>query len=977
MDAASFSSYIGSIGLGNYEEELRNLGATMFTLDELSEADLTRIGVPLLVARKALKCIASRKTLAQLSFSSGGQVGMDSPKADTAPRAQQNPAGNRPQGQIHGVNSEHSPRGGSGIRSGRGLRRGRGNNQGRPPGGGRANNQGRPPGGGRANQGAPSPGGGRGSNRGLTYPQGRAGNMGRPSPGGRGSDNRPPTEGAPSLDTGGRNGTENRLSADCGQQSPLLYNLQYSYSEFRKESLLGSGGFGSVYKADWNGTTVALKVLLEQQMGSAIVDEFISESSLMARLQHANIVRLYGITVDPYTMVLEYMAMGSLQDLLYSEKDIQFRDRISILLDVAKGLAFLHRRNVLHLDVKSPNILLTESLTAKLGDFGLSKTRKHQTSSSNSSNSMRTSGTGSQSSTTQAFGAGAVGTWRWMPPELMENKQRRRSCDVYSFGMLAWEVWTRTLPFPDCQEAVEIIGAALRGLFPEIPTSVPPQAKKLMERCRTDPAARPDMEEIQNELQDFMASPTPEQFCTPRISEQHPGPGAQPRPRLPQRPPNVSSPTTPQPMRPNVPRVVQANPGSGDHQANPVPDAGAFHAQRAEEAIMVQWDWTKAHNLANQGLAVSPENASCKSIIALCQFYGRGCVRAKKKAVEASFSLVASTTLAKIVMSMAYSTGVPDVLSKDATRAGQLANEAAASGHAFGQYTMGVCHHLGVGVEKSDAMATMWMQRSASAGFALAQTCLGAAFATGRGVSKNHNSAIAWFRAAAEQGYAVARLNLGMMVEQGLGAPRNEEEAFRLYELAAAMFLPEAMLRLGCMLVAGRGTASNPAAAVRNFRIAAELGNVKGQCNLGWMYEHGRGVDSPDVNEALKWYRLAAGSGLAEAEFNLGVIYESGKGVERDMVQAAEYYQLAADHGNANALYNLANLYMDGQGVAKSEAKAAELYTKAANRGHAYAQCNLGWMFEYGRGVARNQAKSKMYYDLAAKQNVLPKRSEN
>ncbi|CAM9885399.1 unnamed protein product [Ectocarpus sp. 13 AM-2016] len=174
-------------------------------------------------------------------------------------------------------------------------------------------------------------------------------------------------------------------------------------------------------------------------------------------------------TIIPHLcLVVELASGGSLQQYLHSASDpLGHALQAAFLYDVARGMTFLHDKGILHRDLKSANVLMFTNGRLKLCDFGLSKVK-----------------TDLSSRTTR----GAVGTTQWMSPEEMEGSSANELTDVYSFGVLCFEVVTRTEPFKGRIPA-QVIGAVLfRNERPQIPEGDSRRGICLTRGCASDEA---------------------------------------------------------------------------------------------------------------------------------------------------------------------------------------------------------------------------------------------------------------------------------------------------------------------------------------------------------------------------------------------------------------------------------------------------------------------------------------------------------
>lgn len=136
---------------------------------------------------------------------------------------------------------------------------------------------------------------------------------------------------------------------------------------------VGEGGYGVVFRGQWSGIEVAIKQLYLKSLSQHLLEEFENESKVMAKCQFPNVVRLYGVCAEigHYAMVMEYMAKGSLYQVLHNtEEALPWNPvRWQIAIDMGKGLAYLHGQQVLHRDLKSLNVLLDEHYRTKNWGF--------------------------------------------------------------------------------------------------------------------------------------------------------------------------------------------------------------------------------------------------------------------------------------------------------------------------------------------------------------------------------------------------------------------------------------------------------------------------------------------------------------------------------------------------------------------------------------------------------------------------------
>ncbi|ONI04744.1 hypothetical protein PRUPE_6G337600 [Prunus persica] len=243
---------------------------------------------------------------------------------------------------------------------------------------------------------------------------------------------------------------------------------------------IGLGSYGEVYHADWNGTEVAVKKFLDQDFSGAALAEFKREVRIMRKLRHPNVVLFMGAVTRPpnLSIITEFLPRGSLYRIIHRPHcQIDEKRRIKMALDVARGMNCLHASTptIVHRDLKSPNLLVDKNWNVKVCDFGLSRL-KHNTFLSSKS---------------------TAGTPEWMAPEVLRNENSNEKCDVYSFGVILWELATLKLPWSG-MNPMQVVGAVgFQNRRLEIPKELDPLVARIILECwQTDPNLRPSFSEL-------------------------------------------------------------------------------------------------------------------------------------------------------------------------------------------------------------------------------------------------------------------------------------------------------------------------------------------------------------------------------------------------------------------------------------------------------------------------------------------------
>ncbi|XP_042239490.1 mitogen-activated protein kinase kinase kinase 9-like isoform X9 [Homarus americanus] len=274
--------------------------------------------------------------------------------------------------------------------------------------------------------------------------------------------------------------------------------IEIDFNDLELEEVIGVGGFGKVYRGILKGEEVAVKAARQDpdEDISVTIDNVRQEAKLFWLLKHENIVALKGVClVEPnLCLVMEYARGGSLSRVLQQRKAIGPSVLTDWAIQIARGMNYLHNQapvRIIHRDLKSSNVLLSEIIdknelqfkTLKITDFGLAREVSKTTRMS------------------------AAGTYAWMAPEVIKTSTFSKASDVWSYGVLLWELLTGESPYKGIDTLAIAYGVAMNKLRLHIPTTVPTNWRKLMEGCwELDPHARPTLEVILSKLDEISRS---------------------------------------------------------------------------------------------------------------------------------------------------------------------------------------------------------------------------------------------------------------------------------------------------------------------------------------------------------------------------------------------------------------------------------------------------------------------------------------
>ncbi|XP_055307575.1 mitogen-activated protein kinase kinase kinase 13-A-like isoform X2 [Sitodiplosis mosellana] len=234
---------------------------------------------------------------------------------------------------------------------------------------------------------------------------------------------------------------------------------------------LGSGAQGTVFSGYLRNEIVAVKKVRDYKE---------TDIKHLRRLDHENIIKFKGVcTKSPvFCIIMEFCPYGPLQNILKDEKVVQPVRIVSWAKQIAHGMQYLHSHKIIHRDLKSPNILVGANEVIKISDFGTSREF--------------------EKSTKMSF----AGTVSWMAPEVIRNEPCSEKVDIWSYGVVIWEMLTCEIPYKDVDSSAIIWGVGNNSLHLPIPSTCPEGFKLIVKLCwSVKPRNRPSFKILLNHLE--------------------------------------------------------------------------------------------------------------------------------------------------------------------------------------------------------------------------------------------------------------------------------------------------------------------------------------------------------------------------------------------------------------------------------------------------------------------------------------------
>ncbi|UZO03508.1 uncharacterized protein OCT59_023915 [Rhizophagus irregularis] len=747
----------------------------------------------------------------------------------------------------------------------------------------------------------------------------------------------------------------------------------YEFEQFCNIQEIGFGGFGKVYRANWKNYYKYCALKSFYNFNDATVKAIVREIQFQREVDfHDNVIRFYGVTTSSkddqrkeYMLVMEYADNGTLRKYLQENfRNLTWNDKFNLAFQLVSAVSCLHDEGIMHRDLHSNNVLIHQN-TVKLADFGLSK-RIEETSNSQSK---------------------TFGLIPYTDPKIFNRNTStlyllNKKSDVYSIGVLLWEISSGQPPFHGIPYDVGLAISISQGLREEPIPNISKDYIKIYTDCwNIEPDNRPTINRVVDELKAII---TKENIIIKdfhlynvnnnvQLSYDHQLSNL-----------NVKVSESTNSLHGDLSQLIQnfdmmdtkdieSSISINQFEDNfniIINNMFNFFHDGDEEGKQKVLSYLNEQNITLQeikNLLLNNQNNS-NSIYLLGKFNELGIgISVDKQKAFGLYQKAADlgNVLGITDLGSCYKYGIGTVVDKK--KAFELNQKAADLGNTYGINNLGHCYQNGIGIDIDKKKAFELYQKAADLGNLSGIYNLGNCYKNGIGIDIDKKKAFELYQKAADLGDSPGMSNLGYCYQYGIGTDINKKKAFELYQKAADLGDSPGMSNLGYCYQNGIGIDIDKKKAFELYQKAADLGNLSGIYNLGNCYKNGIGIDI-DKKKAFELYQKAADLGDSPGMSNLGYCYQYGIGTDIDKKKAFELYQKAADLGDSSGMSNLGYCYQYGIGTDIDKKKAFELYQKVADLGNSLAQYKLAMMYENGEGIVKNIDKAIYWYNKSAKQ---------
>ncbi|EXX71914.1 uncharacterized protein OCT59_019037 [Rhizophagus irregularis] len=662
------------------------------------------------------------------------------------------------------------------------------------------------------------------------------------------------------------------------------YLIYYERSEFQNQEFISEGTFYVLYKTNWGSfnTVVTLK-----SFKGTFIKEIVNEIQLLNEIHlHANIIKFVGITKrknnefnndSDYSLILEYADGGTLRNYLKENFDkLDLNIKLQFAIQISDAVSYLHQKNIIHCGLNSKNILVHQN-KVKLADFSLSRRLDEMSSPVK----------------------GVIEMLPYTDPLLFEEQKERtnneqcykanKKSDVYSVGLLLWEILSGRLPFESRSQKLIL---ELQNRKRERP--VPRMANKYVDiytGClQSNPNDRPNIREVLSDLKSLEILPMEMDENSFDLD--------------------------------NYEVLI-------DRMYEKFLQEGGINKDNFN--LLINQYITSNNNNENEILKYLSDNIDKQeNIILLGEFFRQG-IGTEKDEIKAFelYKAAAENGNIKSIYQLGeyYFYGIGT--KKNVIKAVEMYKEAAGRGDVNAINDLGYCYQHGIGTEKDEINAFELYKIAAEKGDITSMNNLGECYQRGIGTMKDEIKAFELYKELAEEGHTYSIYDLGYCYQHGIGTEKNETKALELYKV-----VEKEMDNIGKSYQHEIKTEKDEIKAFELFKKAAEKGHIASIYQLGECHYYGIGTGKNE-KKAFELYKKGNEKDHTNSIFMLGHCYQYGIGTRMTSeIMAFEYYKIAAEKGHVSSISNLGYCYQFGIGTKKNEIKALELYKKAAERGN-------------------------------------------